>query len=162
MIEKYPWRTGRSCVFKVYNHLVFVTKYRRGVFTSNILNTLKLIFAETCKQMESELLEFGGEDDHVHLMVSSPPKLAIANLVGKLKGKSSYILRKEFWPHIKQKLWGNNLWSPSYCVVSCGGSPLDMVKKYIEEQRTPTSERSAKISKRERGHRYHTKNVKPS
>ena len=48
MIEKYPWRTGRSCVFKVYNHLVFVTKYRRGVFTKDILNKLKLIFAETC------------------------------------------------------------------------------------------------------------------
>lgn len=87
--------------------------------------------------MSVELLEFGGENDHVHLMVSCPPKLAVADLVGKLKGKSSYVLRKEFWPQIKTKLWGSHLWSPSYCVVSCGGAPLDSVKQYVADQRRP-------------------------
>ncbi len=91
----YEWRTGRSCVFKNNVHLVFVTKYRRNVLTLEMLDRLKEIMTETCEQMDCELLEFGGEDDHIHLIVSVNPKIAIANLVGKLKGKSSYMLRKE-------------------------------------------------------------------
>jgi putative transposase len=98
--------------------------------------------------MGSELLEFGAEGDHVHLMVCCPPKLAIATLVGKLKGKSSYIIRKDFWPQVKMKLWGDHLWSPSYCVVSCGGAPLEIVKQYIADQRQPVSTQSVKQSER--------------
>lgn len=146
MTEEYKWRTGRHCIFKNSIHLVFVTKYRRGVFTAEILERMKEIFIETTMQMEAELLEFGGEDDHIHVMVSCPPKLAISNLVGKLKGKSSYILRKEYWPLLKSKLWGKNLWSHSYCVVSCGGAPMETVKKYIENQRTPPSANAVRQS----------------
>src|ERR1700722_17889172 len=120
----YEWRTGRSCVFKNNVHLVFVTKYRRDVLTAEMLDTLKEIYHETCAQMDCELLEFGGEDDHVHIMVSVNPKVAISNLIGKLKGKSSYMLRKNYWTLIKKKLWGNHFWSPSYCAVSCGGASL--------------------------------------
>lgn len=69
----YEWRTGRSCVFKNYIHLVFVTKYRRNVFTLEMLNRLKVIMIETSEQMECELLEFGGEDDHVHMMLAVHP-----------------------------------------------------------------------------------------
>jgi putative transposase len=146
----YEWRTGRSCVFKNFYHLVFVTKFRRGVFTKEMLARIMTIFEETCVQMECELLEFNGEDDHVHMLVVVPTKLAVANLVGKLKGKSSYILRKEFWHKIKTKLWGNHLWSPSYCTVTCGGAPLEIVKKYIEEQRLPSSDKGVAQSIRER------------
>lgn len=85
--------------------------------------------------------------NNVHLLVSVPPKLAVANLVGKLKGKSAYFLRKECWPDLKKKLWGKHLWSPSYCVVSCGGAPLDIVKKYVENQRKPPSSRQIHQSK---------------
>ncbi len=147
MIEDFSWRTGRSCVFKNFVHLIFVTKYRRGVFTEDILNCLHKIFKETCVQMGVELLEFGGEDDHVHLMVCCPQKLAIATLVGKLKGKSSYMIRKDFWNHIKTKLWGGHLWSPSYCVVSCGGAPLEVVKQYISDQRRPGKPKNINQSK---------------
>jgi len=147
MSKEFEWRTGRSCVFKNFVHLVFVTKYRRTVFTKEMLDRLKELFLETCDQMEVELIEFGGEDDHVHLMVCCPPKLALSNLVGKLKGKSSYFLRQEFWPQIKKKLWGSHLWSPSYCVVSCGGAPLEVVKKYVADQREPPDPRSVRKSK---------------
>lgn len=147
----YPWRTGRSCVYKNIVHLVFITKYRRDVFNSAILTRLEQIFKETCIQMQIELIEFGGEDDHVHLLVNIPPKLAISNVVGKLKGKSSYFLRREYWPQLKTKLWGKNLWSPSYCVVSCGGVPLEIVKQYVKNQRRIPSEKqinhSIKLSK---------------
>ena len=155
MKKEFEWRTGRSCVFKNFLHLVFVTKYRRGVFTKPMLERLRELFDETCNQMDVELIEFGGEDDHVHLMVCCPPKLAVSNLVGKLKGKSSYFLRQEYWSQIKGKLWGGHLWSPSYCLVSCGGSPLETVKKYVAEQREPPDpkavRKSLELTGKERG-----------
>ena len=107
----YDWRTGRSCVFKNHAHLVFVTKYRREVFTAEMLERTKSIIAETCEQMDCELLEFSGEHNHIHLMVAIHPKVSVSNLVGKLKGKSSYMLRREFWGQIKTMLWGNHFWS---------------------------------------------------
>ncbi|MFM8454082.1 MAG: IS200/IS605 family transposase [Gammaproteobacteria bacterium] len=151
---EYNWRTGRTCIFKAFYHVVFVTKYRRNVFSKEMLESMYLVFKETCLQMDVELLEFNGEDDHVHLMLSCHPKLALSNLVGKLKGKSSYMLRKEFWPQIKQKLWGKHLWSPSYCLVSCGGAPLNIVKQYIQQQRTPPSQRSIRQSIQESKGRF--------
>ena len=81
------------------------------------------------------------------MMVNVHPKVAISNLAGKLKGKSSYLLRKSFWESIKTKLWGNHFWSPSYCVVSCGGASLETIKQYIENQRRPPSEIAVKRSK---------------
>ena len=122
MSNEYQWRTGRSCVFKNNVHLVFVTKYRRDVFSLEMLERMRELFLETCEQMDVELTEFGGEDDHVHILVTVPPKLAIANLVGKLKGKSSYFLRKEYAKELRKKLWGTHLWAPSYCALTL---PID-------------------------------------
>ena len=90
----YEWRTGRLCIFNNIVHLVFVTKYRRDVLTMEILTSLKEIMKETCLQMNCELIEFNGEDDHIHMLVSIHPKHSVSNLVGKLKGKSSYVLTK--------------------------------------------------------------------
>jgi putative transposase len=146
-VNMYEWRTGRLCLYKNNVHLVFVTKYRRKVFTKEMLERVNDIIKETCEQMDCELIEFGGEDNHIHLMVSVHPKIAVSNLVGKLKGKSSYMIRREYWEHIKPMLWGNHFWSPSYCVVSCGGASLDIVKEYINNQNAPPSEKSVKTSK---------------
>ena len=143
----YEWRTGRSCLFKNNAHLVFVTKYRRDVFTKEILDRTEEIMRDTCKQMDCELLEFGGEHDHIHMMISIHPKVAVSNLVSKLKGKSSYMLRREYWDRIKTMLWGNHFWSPSYCIVSCGGASLEVVKQYIENQKTPPTDKAVKISR---------------
>lgn len=130
-------RTGRHCVFMMHVHLVFVTKYRRGVFTKEILDDLRGIFAKVCTDFEAELVEFDGEDDHVHLLVNYPPKMAVSKLVNSLKGVSSLLIRKKDYPSIKKKLWGNALWSPSYFAGSCGGAPIDIIRKYIEQQQTP-------------------------
>lgn len=143
----YEWRTGRSCIYKNQIHLVFVTKYRRDVLTLEMGETLQEVFVETCAQMDCELMEYGFEDDHVHLMVQAHPKLAISNLVGKLKGKSSYVLRRQYWNQVKKKLWGKTFWSPSYCVVSCGGGSIEQVKAYIDNQRKSPSEKAVKQSK---------------
>ena len=130
-------RRGRNCVFNMHVHLVFVTKYRRDVFTKAILDELRLLFTKTCVDLESELVEFDGEDDHVYLLVNYPPKLAISALVNALKGVSSRMIRQAGFPSIQNKLWGGALWSPSYFAASCGGAPIAIIKQYIEQQQTP-------------------------
>lgn len=130
-------RHGRHCVFNMHVHLVFVTKYRRDVFTKAILNDLQEIFASVCADFDAELVEFDGEDDQVHLLVNYPPKVAISKLVNSLKGISSLLIRKKNHPGIKKKLWKGALWSPSYFAGSCGGAPIEIIRQYIEQQQTP-------------------------
>ncbi|SQH37494.1 ISSoc3 transposase [Haemophilus aegyptius] len=79
-------RHGRHCVFNMYVHLAFVTKYRHDVFTKAILDDLNLIFESVCNDFEAKLVEFDGEDDHVHLLIEYPPKVAVSTLVNSLKG----------------------------------------------------------------------------
>ena len=131
------FRRGRSCVFLMHVHLVFVTKYRRKVFTFEVMERLSCIFKSVCADFEAELVEFDGEGDHVHLLINYPTKVAVSKLVNSLKGVSSRMIRKENFPTIKAALWGEHLWSPSYFAASCGGAPLEIVKKYIEQQKTP-------------------------
>ena len=135
-MENQEKRSGRHCVFNMHVHLVFVTKYRKDVFTKSMLDAMKGMFEKVCSDFEAELTEFNGEDDHVHLLINYPPKVAVSNLVNSLKGVSSRHLRKDF-PEIKNKLWGGSLWSPSYFASSCGGAPLEIIKQYIEQQQTP-------------------------
>jgi putative transposase len=130
-------RHRRHCVFKLHVHLVFVTKYRRGVFTKAVLNELREIFTAVCTDFEAERVEFDGEDDHAHLLVNYPPKVAVSALVNSLKGVSSRMIRNKNYPEIKKKLWGGALWSPSYFAGSCGGAPISLIRQYIEQQRTP-------------------------
>ena len=129
-------RRGRHIVYNLHVHLVFVAKYRRKVFTKEILDDMRGILESVCTDFEAQLVEFEGEDDHVHLLVNYPPKVSISKLVNSLKGVSSRHLRKEF-PEIKNKLWGGSLWSPSYFASSCGGAPLEIIKQYIEQQQSP-------------------------
>ena len=84
----------------------------------------------------AQLVEMGGEDDHVHLLVEYPPKVAVSNLVISLKGVSSRLLRKER-PDVEKRYWKGVLWSPSYFASSCGGAPISIVRQYIEQQQTP-------------------------
>ena len=129
-------RAGRHCVSNLHVHLVFVTKYRRNVFTKKILGRMQEIFAEVCHDFEATLTEFDGEDDHVHLLVMYPPKVSISKLVNSLKGVSSRLLRKDF-PELTNRYWRGILWSPSYLAASCGGAPISIIKQYILQQKTP-------------------------
>lgn len=129
-------RHGRHCVFKMHVHLVFVAKYRRKVFDGDAIDQMRRIFAKVCEDMEASLVEMDGKDNHVHLLVEYPPKLAVSVLVNSLKGVSSRLLRKER-PALKKRYWKNVLWSPSYFASSCGGAPISIIKQYIEQQETP-------------------------
>ena len=98
-------RHGRHCVFLMHVHMVFVTKYRREVFTREILDTMHPIFSSVCSDFGAQLIEFDGEDDHVHLLVNYPPKAAVSKLVNSLKGVSSHLIRKKKYLSIRNKLW---------------------------------------------------------
>jgi putative transposase len=130
-------RRGRHCVFLMHVHLVFVTKYRGEVFTKEMLDSLRSIFTSICSDFEAQLVEFDGQDDHVHLLVSYPPKTCVSALVNSLKGVSSRMIRQKNYPSIRTKLWGGALWSPSYFAASCGGAPIAVIRQYIEQQQTP-------------------------
>lgn len=119
-------------------HLVFLTKYRKDVLTRPMLESLEGLFRKVCLDFEAELVEFNGEDDHVHLLVNYPPKVAVSGLVNSLKGASSRVLRGQF-PDLKKHLWKGALWSPSYFAGSCGGAPIEVIKQYIENQDSPKS-----------------------
>ena len=130
-------RRGRHVVFNLHVHLVFVAKYRRKVFTKEILDDMRQIFESVCADFEAQLVEFDGENDHVHLLVNYPPKVSISKLVNSLKGVSSRMIRQKNYPSIREKLWGGALWSPSYFAGSCGGAPISIIRQYIEQQNTP-------------------------
>lgn len=131
-------RTGRHVVYAMHAHLVFVTKYRHRVFTDAHLARLKEIFREVCTSFECELVEFNGETDHVHLLVTFPPKVAVSHLVNSLKGVSSRYMRRDF-PELERHYWrAKRLWSGSYFAGSVGGAPLSVLRRYIENQTRPT------------------------
>ena len=129
-------RRGRSCVFVMHVHLVFVTKYRRHVFDGAAIEELRGIFTKVCADFDAALRACDGEDDHVQLLIEYPPKVAISALVNSLKGVSSRLLRQRR-PDLARRYWTGVLWSPSYFAASCGGAPLSIVRQYVEQQRTP-------------------------
>lgn len=132
-------RRGRHVVFNLIVHLVFVTKYRRGVLSERALEVVSSSCEKVCLDFGCELVEFNGADDHVHLLVSYPPKVAISRLVNSLKGVSARHLRSAEFPEVQARLWGKHLWSPSYFAGSAGGATVETVKRYIQAQRQPTA-----------------------
>lgn len=137
MVSSTEIRHGKHVVFLLHAHLVFVTKYRKCIFTNPMLDSMKYVFDSVCSDFESSLIEFDGEGDHVHLLVNYPPKVSMSKLVNSLKGVSSRVIRRDFKREIGRMLYKGVLWSPSYFVGSCGGAPLETVKRYIQEQKTP-------------------------
>lgn len=133
MKENDDLRHGRTCVYNLQAHLVFVTKYRRNVLTHDMLTDVEAIVRDVCQDFDATLMEFNGEDDHVHLLVSYPPKVALSTLINSLKGVSSRRLRSKY----DIKTHRNHLWSPSYYAASGGGAPLETLKQYIQQQRRP-------------------------
>lgn len=130
-------RRGRYSVYDLHAHLVFVTKYRRKVFTAEHLSSLRELFSSVCSDAGATLEEFDGEDNHVHLLVNFPPGVALSRLVNSLKGVSSRKLRSEF-PELKNVCWnGKKLWTPGYYAGTTGGAGIDTVRRYIEQQDTP-------------------------
>ena len=123
------------CSYNIQYHLVACTKYRRKCITLPMLKKLDEIFTGILQQWEGELLEFNGEADHVHLLISVNPKVQPSKLVNNLKTVSSRLIRKEYADHLNQVYRGKPIfWSRSYCIISCGGAPISVLKQYIQQQ----------------------------
>jgi putative transposase len=128
-------RSGSHVVFRIHLHVTFVTKYRRQVLTQQMLEAMQPVFERVLAANQSTLTEFGGEPDHVHLLIDLHPDNNISDLVASLKSASSRVIRKEFKTEIDQVYWGKaKLWHDSKCIVSCGGAPLEIVKEYVQNQ----------------------------
>ena len=120
---------------------MFVTKYRRGVFNTEMLNLCEQLMAQVCADFWATLAEFNGEEDYVHLLAAYPPKVALSHLVNSLKGGSSRRLRQDFAGRTNKAAKRGKFWSPSYFARSCGGPPLSTVKDYITNQKQPDQAR---------------------
>jgi putative transposase len=153
------FRTGRHVVYRLHSHLVFTTKYRRGAITTDrVRELLKDVLTSVASDMGAEIEAVEADGDHVHILLSYPPHLALSRLVNIMKGVSSRRLRQQNWPEVQHVLWGDHFWSPSYCVVSCGGSPLDIIKSYVEMQNDPERARKGAAI---RASKLKRKNEKP-
>lgn len=102
-----------------------------------MLLRMKEIFTRLCQNHKSELVEFDGEEDHVHLLVDLSPDIAVSKLVNTLKTISSRLIRKEFAEHLKPFYWKPVFWTGAYCAISAGGAPLEVLKQYIQNQDEP-------------------------
>lgn len=127
-------------VYNLTAHMVFVTKYRKKVLSDEWLKFLQLCFISILKAKDCELVEFNGECDHVHLIVSYKPNMNVSDLVANLKSTSSKQMWQNYADDLVKPYWGKRvLWTGSYFVASCGGVTVDILKKYIQDQDSPES-----------------------
>ena len=131
------YNLSSGACFSLQMHLVLVTKYRRKVITTEVLERLKEIFNSTCLKWESRVVEFNGEADHVHLLIEYNPKVQISKFVNNLKTVSSRLIRKEFGQHLELTYSKPVFWSGAYFVSSCGGFTVEHLKKYVQQQHAP-------------------------
>ncbi|NES75129.1 MULTISPECIES: IS200/IS605 family transposase [Okeania] len=132
------YNKGFRSVYSLTVHIVFVTKYRRKVITSEMLQQLNKIFDQTCQKWECELVEFNGEVDHVHLLITFNPKVQLSKFIANLKTVSSRLIRRDFADYLARFYRKPVLWTGSYFVASCGGVTIEQLKQYVEHQSTPT------------------------
>ena len=126
-------RKERNSVSDLKAHLVCVTKYRKNVLTAEGLKLIKDSFDTVAKKMNFKILEFNGESDHIHVAIEYPPKLSVSQIVNHLKGVSSRLYGAAGY----KKPHKTSLWSLSYFVASVGGAPLQTLKQYIQNQKSP-------------------------
>mgnify|MGYP001664821494 FL=1 len=120
-------------VFLLYYHLVMVIKYRRKVLNDEISERAKEIFEYIAPNYNITLEEWNHDKDHVHILFRAHPNTEISKFINAYKSASSRLLKKEF-PQIRQKLWKERFWSQSFCLLTTGGTPIGVLKKYIESQ----------------------------
>ncbi|QEA39667.1 IS200/IS605 family transposase [Pistricoccus aurantiacus] len=134
-MTKTTLKAQNHCIYSIKYHLVMVTKYRRNVINAAILERLTGLISERIMAWEGELIEINGEPDHVHILFELPPKFAVSDFVNALKTGTSRRIRKEFSTHLRPFYGKPVFWSRSYCVVTCEGAPLSVIKQYIDNQR---------------------------
>lgn len=128
-------KTSNS-VFSLCYHLIVVVKYRQKAFTEeSIIEDAKTIFSNVAHSMDVEIIEQECGDDHVHILFRAKPTLDMTKFINVLKGSSSRKLREKYKDFLKDKLWGDHFWSPSYFLATTGNVTIDILKTYVENQR---------------------------
>ena len=120
-------------VFSLNYHLILVVKYRRNVLDDNVSERARAIFEYIAPNYKITIQEWHHESDHVHVIFKAHPKSEISKFINAYKSASSRLLKKEY-PSIRQKLWKDSFWSKSFCLITAGGAPLEVLKQYIESQ----------------------------
>ncbi len=133
-------KTRSNSAFRLIYHLVLVTKFRRQSLNAEILERMQEIVKELLIKWECECLEFGGESDHVHVLLETHPSVELSKLVNNLKTVTSRRLRSEYAQHLSQFYWGTKpqFWSGSYAIISVGAqAPLAKLIEYVQNQEKP-------------------------
>ena len=125
--------TNNHSVFLLYYHLILVVKYRRNVFNDDMSDYARDIFAKIAPDYNITLLEWDHDGDHVHVMFKAQPNSELSKFINAYKSASSRLIKKEF-PAVKKKLWKQHFWSQSFCLLTAGGAPIEVIKEYIEGQ----------------------------
>ena len=135
---KTNYRNSRRAVFNLTVQIVFVTKYRRQVIDAQMIEELSQVFKSVLKSWDSELIEFNGEADHVHLLISYPPQKLLSSLIANLKATSSKRMWRKFESVVSNVYYKKRVfWTGAYFVASCGGVTIDVLRKYVQEQDSP-------------------------
>ena len=133
-------------VFLLYYHLVLVVKYRRQVFDETVSERSKEIFVYIAPKNNIMLHEWKYDKDHVEILLRAHPNSEITKFINAYKSASSRLLKKEF-PQIRQKLWKECFWSQSFCLLTTGGAPIEVIRKYIESQGEKSRKRGRSYGK---------------
>lgn len=120
-------------VFLLNYHLILVVKYRRKVFDDRISERAKEIFSKIAPGYNISLQEWNHDKDHIHILFRAHPNTQISKFINAYKSASSRLIKKEF-PKVREKLWKEHFWSQSFCLISTGGAPMEVIRRYIETQ----------------------------
>lgn len=120
-------------VFAMYYHLVLCVKYRRKVFDDTISEYARSIFERLAPDYNITLLEWNHDVDHVHIMFKAQPNSELSKFINAYKSASSRLIKRDY-PQIREKLWKEYFWSQSFCLLTTGGAPMEVIRKYIETQ----------------------------
>ncbi|MBK4739882.1 MULTISPECIES: IS200/IS605 family transposase [Bacillus] len=125
--------SNNHSVFLLYYHLVLVVKYRRNVFDDDMSDYAKDMFVRLSENYNITLAEWNHDVDHVHILFKAHPNTEMTKFINAYKSASSRLIKRDF-PQVKKKLWKEMFWSRSFCLLTTGGLPIDVVKTYIENQ----------------------------
>ena len=120
-------------VFAMHYHLILVVKYRRKVFDDTISDFAKSIFEKIAPSYNITLLEWNHDADHVHIMFKAQPNSELSKFINAYKSASSRLIKRDY-PEVRNKLWKEYFWSQSFCLLTTGGAPIEVIRKYIETQ----------------------------
>ncbi len=134
-------RHSSHTISRLTVHLVWITKYRYHVLEGEIKVRCRDLLVQICDAEDVRILKGVVSKDQVQMHIEYPPKLALSDLVKRLKGRSSRLLQADF-PHLKKRYWGNHLWGIGYGAWSTGNITDEVVQEYLEHHRHPSKKDS--------------------